>query len=236
MVFRNSGTAPQIRDCIIESCTSFYSGGGIEAEFFSAPVFTRCVFRGNTSFERGGGVSLETFSDARFVDCEFTGNDAGSTGGGVQLESSVTLVRCVVAGNRADRGGGMDAKFPADVSVQLTVISGNCADSKLGSDIYIGNDAAVSFGCCAVDTTRVDVVGSWEFVDGVVEDPLLCGAPACVDAPTTLGSFELGEQSPCRAAVSPCSEQIGPYGVGCATPVIHRSWGALKRRHHRPTD
>ena len=51
-------------------------------------------------------------------------------------------------------------------------------------------------------------------------DPELCGIE--------VADYRLFDTSPCRSVNSPCTWQVGAYGMGCDSPVEGMSWGGVK--------
>lgn len=97
-----------------------------------------------------------------------------------------------------------------------TIIWGNCA-SWQGNKIY--GDATDTLSCCCVNPAGVAGAVNYSGAQ-VFGDPILCAPASCNLAPTTQGTYALGNTSLCLPANSPCGSLIGALGQGCATAGV----------------
>jgi hypothetical protein len=231
---RCESASPTIRNCVIESCATEFTGGAIAIEVLSSPLVVDCVMRGNEADIQGGAVSIETGSEAEIRDCVITGNRA-PLGGGIASSASLILVGSVVAGNHAADGGGLHAIFPTTGTITETIVWRNCA-AHVGHEVYVGSSSSVTFTCSAVDSLGVDgLEGAVYAGDNVFTDPLFCSRAPCSAAPTPAGDYSVASNSPCLPENNACGVRIGPLGAACGeqVPIVETSWGALKRRFRR---
>jgi hypothetical protein len=122
--------SPTIRDCIVEDCTSYGTGGGIEVHSFAMTEISGCIIRncrsgaGETGDAGiGGGLLLE--GPILLANSEVVGNRVlygmwgGGEGGGIYSSFDATIVDCLIAGNEAvetyshtgSSGGGICAAY-----------------------------------------------------------------------------------------------------------------------------
>jgi predicted outer membrane repeat protein len=140
---------------------------------------------------------------------------------------------CTITGNFArDQGGGIFCTVASKGRFERVALWGNCSGQE-GAQIAVESGASATFACSVVDSSGVYSVGVIEFA----EDNLLHAAPGfcdpdtCTAAPSTMGDYGVGDESPCLARNSPCGARIGGIGPGaCAStyPVVETSWGKLK--------
>jgi len=151
-------------------------GGGMYVLSNCSPVLRRVVFtgnegRGNYSFGGGFGAKISCRDPGpRLYDCEFRDNMVDTDGGGVGSHDGchIWLYRCTLAGNSAEFGGGVSARWgkvwlydcvvvenvaegdggglwSGDYSAKATVVgstfSGNVADAS-GGGIRIASSSA----------------------------------------------------------------------------------------------
>ncbi|MFN8422951.1 MAG: choice-of-anchor Q domain-containing protein [Anaerolineae bacterium] len=85
---------------------------------------------------RGGGLLVD--EKATLTDVEISGNTASTTGGGVQVAGigKLTLVRCRVVNNKAQRGGGI--YNASTVTIDGGTVEGNEATDKGGGLLTYG--------------------------------------------------------------------------------------------------
>ncbi len=218
---RDSGTIATVTRCTITGNST--QGRGAGAYFSqSAGSFTDCVIQGNTASEHGGGVYAT--GSATFVTmsgCLLTGNHAAELGGGFYQTSSPTcsIVASTLAGNHAGTNGGGIRAFSGTLTVDRSIVWGNCASGGPGDEIYTGASAIVDFLCSDVDSTAVDNPGTVTYdANTVALDPEFCGPEDCLSAPTTAGDYALTLGSVCNPLYSPCGEQIGALAGTCLGP------------------
>lgn len=226
--------APIIRNCIIQDCRAFYSGGAIESSFFADPLVEDCIIRGNFTEDRGGAIATDFQGSIVLRNCLITGNEADVAGGGIAFSATVTLEDCTVVGNRAATGGGIDVRFGATGStMDRSILWGNCAED--GDNLYsekVVPKGAFDISCSVIDSDEVSW-GSTTIIDCVEGDPLLCDPADCQSAPTVAGDYTVAENSICLPGSGPCGGvAIGARGMGCGplVPVAPSTWSALKER------
>ena len=224
--------APTIRNCIVRNCGSEYTGGGISVENLATAVLENVEVEGCFAGILGGGISVETQSHATLRGCIVTGNRA-PIGGGIECQAGVVLEDCVVAGNAATtRGGGLEVIYPASVTATRTIVWGNCAPAG-GGDLYVGLETTLALTCSVYDPSLavVEPGGNLQAASGnVTTAPRFCFPLACTRAPIDGGDYTVQAGSPCLASESPCGQVIGLLGEGCPsqTPVTPATWTHLK--------
>ena len=227
-------SSPTIRDCIIRSCHSEFTGGGMSIEIASSPLVTRCTFIGCTSGIQGGGISIETTSEPTLVDCIVTGNHS-KTGGGIAIYAPATVRGCVVSGNSAERGGGIECIVFSRSTLERNIVWGNCA-SSVAPEVFVDIGAPVSFTCCVLDSAGLRGPGRNTEVtwvrDNTFTDPLFCAPRSCSEAPTEAGDYALAAASPALPERAACGQLVGPLGRGCA--VASLAWSRFKGLYRAP--
>jgi hypothetical protein len=229
---------PVLRNLVILNCGSEYTGGGLDFEVLAEPTVENCVVRGCYAGFEGGGITIETASFPVIRDCVVTGNVA-SRGGGIGCNADARIEGCLIAGNRAVEpdvglsfGGGMAIIFPSTVQVERTIVTGNCAPDG-GGEIYVDNVASLSFACSIVDPAQIVIVGSGSVTypsANLLGTTAFCFPLGCDAAPSLGGDYTLQAGAPGVVPTSPCGQQIGPHGVGCAAQpaVTPTTWSRLK--------
>jgi len=207
------------------------SGGGIHTSLSSLAI-TGCTISGNFAESDGGGITCNR-SSLTITQCLITGNDTSDYGygGGVSaFNSNVMLRSCTLAANFALGGGAVYIDNLSSISLDRTIVWGNCASGK-GSEAFVLGE--VVFACCAVDPDRIEGSGKITFsLENVFVDPLFCEPESCRQ---TGGDYGLRADSPCSPEHSPGNcELIGALPVGCEAMALEpTSWGAIKARHHQ---
>ncbi|MEZ4651627.1 MAG: right-handed parallel beta-helix repeat-containing protein [Candidatus Eisenbacteria bacterium] len=209
---------PTIRDVVIEGCNA-RQGGAIGCAD-SSPIVEDCVLRDNTAVNTGGAVSLLNFSDPTFTRCVITGN-AARIGGGVQVDLSEPIFRsCTIASNAAtESGGGAVVQRSVGALFERVLFSANCA--AVGTDFAMIDAAGTAtIDCCALTAAGLDVGPGLLIEAGgrVLSDPRLCAPAPCSGAPHDDGSYGLAADSPCLPSASPCGLLIGALDEECAEP------------------
>lgn len=208
----------EFSDCVFRSC--YGAGGGAVFLVVAGAEFRRCVFIGNDSFGQGGGAvrSIGAFQwiVVNFTDCVFTGNNAVLGGGGALLADSgpVNFTGCTITRNRASTGGGIKS-YDAPVSIDRSIVLGNCAVEDEGEDIFAFT--SVSIACSDINTAEIDV-RDLTLGEGVFEaDPIFCDPRLC-GAPSVEGDYTIRSDSPCLPGNNDCGVLVGAFGVGCSAP------------------
>lgn len=109
-------------DTLIRGNASTVGGGAADC------TLVNCELVDNIAWEAGGGAVQSVLTG-----CLILRNSAGEYGGGVAAMS--TLERCVVAGNRASRVGGV-----AGSELSFCTVTGNTASDQVGG---VGSDTVV---------------------------------------------------------------------------------------------
>jgi predicted outer membrane repeat protein len=129
-------SAPIIKNCILFRNTAM-QGGGIRAYASSKPQIYNCKFIENTAIGSGGGFSNYYYGDPVFDRCIFISNNA-SSGGAIHCsrvyhDSNQGISNCLIAGNKAARGGGA-YNHACEINYVNCTFVGNCA-TEAGSAI-----------------------------------------------------------------------------------------------------
>jgi pectin methylesterase-like acyl-CoA thioesterase len=129
------GASPTIEDCTFEYCTAnAVGGGGLYAHDYASPRLTSVSFRKCQSVDRGGGAlfSVNCFPTLQY--CFFDYN-SGVNGGGLTFVYAFGPVRdCLFSNNSAQYGGGMQCYGNAQATIERCTFYGN--DGKDCSGIY----------------------------------------------------------------------------------------------------
>lgn len=151
----NLNSTPKILRCRIEGNSSAKHGGGVYAAR-NANAETNpsgggtvvemedCQIVGNTSVEDGAGVYAPEYHHVKMTRCTVKNNrvtESGENGGGVRMEKgSVTMVDCMIEGNAAESGGGVDI-VPQAISPAAAIATLICTNT-----VFRGNTVANSGG------------------------------------------------------------------------------------------
>ena len=130
-------------DCRIEGNHAAQNGGGLFLNTHSELSATRCSFSGNELIGRGDtqGAGIRTFRGSMDLDeCTIQNNTAGikSRGGGIFHEGQrdepyqANLTNCVVTGNRANRGGGIEVRNDNTMNLRFSTVAGNSGSPGAG--------------------------------------------------------------------------------------------------------
>ncbi|MBJ22036.1 MAG: hypothetical protein CL933_21720, partial [Deltaproteobacteria bacterium] len=130
-------------DCRIERNHAFENAGGLFLNTFSNLSATRCTFSDNTltGFGPTQGAGIRTFRGSMDLDeCTIQNNTAGikSRGGGIFHEGQrnkpylANLTNCVVTGNRATRGGGIEVRNDNTMNLRFSTVAGNSGSPGAG--------------------------------------------------------------------------------------------------------
>jgi parallel beta-helix repeat protein len=191
-----SGCDPVIQYNLIEDNQAFYAGGGIYVSANAESTIRGNVIRHNHSGGwGGGGINLWSatwiYGTYSLVYNNFvTDNTAGDAGGGIysRYESSI-LYQNTVAGNHANRGGGIYVLTFDDLPPVLynTILWGNTAGN--GPQVFLDPVSGSQ-----ADITFCDVEGGWPGHGNIDMDPLFADAAE--------GDYHLTYPSPCFNAGS----------------------------------
>lgn len=121
--------SPAITGCIVTR----NEGGGIYCGERSQPVISKCVVSKNSDT---GIVSWGMVSWPKIIGCEIMGNQSDDRGGGLycSIHSAATVSNCLITGNKAWYGGGINSY--GDLFVTNSIITGNHAGLYSGG-LYI---------------------------------------------------------------------------------------------------
>lgn len=194
------------------------SGGGIRAQD-SRLTLIDCDVVGNMA-DIGAGISTGQFCVVDFRNCLVAGNSNNTPQGsaqaaGIQIgyDTDGSIESCTIVGNRASNlGAGMTVANDCNLTVEKTVIWGNCVGAGQGESVYISFDGFVDFLCCDVDPAKV-VGGSTTYTSSFAADPVFCNPKPCASAPTLDGNYSLQGTSPLLAAAG--CELIGSENAIC---------------------
>jgi Right handed beta helix region len=205
--------------------TSGGSGGGIRAQD-SRLTLVDCVVAGNMA-DIGAGISTGEACLIDFSNCLVAGNSNNTTQGssqaaGIQIgyDTDGIIRSCTIAGNRAfNRGAGLTVANDCILTIEKTVIWGNCIGAGQGEAAYVAFDGVVDFVCSDVDPAKV-VGGTVTYTNSLAVDPFFCAPEPCANAPTLNGAYTLNTSSPLLNA--PGCGLIGRSGAGCGVADIPR--------------
>jgi hypothetical protein len=117
----NSSSSPSLIDCIFQSNSASFEGGGLFNFGGSQPIVANCIFQSNSA-SFGGGMANNGGSPT-VINGTFQSNTASTIGGGVyNYYGSPKLINCLFQANSAQEGGGM---YSSNAETTPTVI--NCS-------------------------------------------------------------------------------------------------------------
>ena len=125
-------SSAMIVQCVIESCSADYFGGGASIAGTGTPEFINCTFRnngtgsGNNAHPLGGGGVHVYSGSPKFTNCLFYGNVAGEGGAVLTVSGNPTFINCTIANNKAEIGSG-GGVFDQDgtITLQNSIVWGN---------------------------------------------------------------------------------------------------------------
>ena len=145
------GSAPVIRDCIIQDNIANEGGGGGIFCYNASPRFYGCIINGNETDDVGGGLYSRVSSSPEFYDCTFFENIAEYGAGCYLRNESSPIMQNVIFNQNTDNnsGGGITLKDDADLQADQVQIIDNEAEG-LGGGLYVNNaDPQFSFSLIA---------------------------------------------------------------------------------------
>ncbi|MBR1588586.1 MAG: hypothetical protein IJ658_09710 [Kiritimatiellae bacterium] len=159
----STGDPPVIRRCRIEGNVAAQSGGGIYVTGggYKDVLIEDCEIVGNSCGQGGAGVFCTDNLSVCMTRCVVSNNvastDGGYGGGGMrQQKGRLSLTDCLVAGNSANNGAGVDL-VPSAAGLEFrgtnTVFRGNVAKS-CGGAMRIYQDAQAFFDGCRFEGNR----------------------------------------------------------------------------------
>lgn len=241
-----------IEDCLFEDNIAgmdYYPGwgGGILVTYGAVRILS-CTFISNGAGGTGGGIDTHD-GNTTIIDCRILGSTFEGVyciGGAVEVRNCVItgnsssgvwchegtgmIVGSTIAGNRGDgEGGGIRVSGGAAVSVEKSIVWGNCARGEF-DNVYVDGVSQTEFACCIVDSSGVGGEGSITGLsDEAFADPEFCAPAPCGGAPTDQGDYSIALGSPCAPELSPCGELVGALSPSCAPPLAQpMTWGAIK--------
>jgi len=125
----NNGSLIVENSIILNNRARQMTGGGI-SNWGEASILNS-VFRNNLAAV-GGGLANSLDATARIVNSTFSDNTAEWYGGGISSDATLTLTKCTLSGNSAQRGGGLD--IAGRVLLNKTIIANNTA--KTSPNLY----------------------------------------------------------------------------------------------------
>ncbi|HYE68538.1 MAG TPA: DUF4347 domain-containing protein, partial [Anaerovoracaceae bacterium] len=135
-----------ILNCYIHDNTSgepgvYESGGGVMLEGSVNLSIINSTISDNSSYGDGGGIYQNLYSTLTLTNSTICNNNSGYRGGGIIIWTSsvapyiTNITNCTIAGNSADRGGGVfQSQSIGNVNIKNTIIADNIADDS--NDYY----------------------------------------------------------------------------------------------------
>lgn len=212
-------------------------GGAVRIESNASPRFASCIFVNNEASAYPGGGAITTYGAPVFTSCLLDSNWAAIQGGGISANAgSLTLVGCVLRGNRADYAGYCVGG--AVYALESQVVISGCTFAEnfavYGSAVYIASGSmnahnSIFFGleggfpfvcdagsvqleCCNVfgalgSDWNQCIAGQLGQNGNIAANPMFCDPEA--------GDYRLYSASPCAPANNPFCGLIGALPVGC---------------------
>ncbi len=155
----------------------------------------------------GGGIFCDNASPM-IKNCIFTDNAAFAGAAVYAIQASLQFVNCTFVDNAASNGAAMFLYDQSVVTLDNCLIAFNPSGGPIScylsstataicTDIY-GNGGGDWTGCLA---------GQDGVNDNFSSDPYFCDMVS--------GDYQLGDESACAEANSPCAALVGALGVGC---------------------
>ena len=190
-----------INNCYFHKNTATY-GGGMMNEAYGTNI-RNSTFKRNEAVSPGQAGGLYTRgSDVTVVNCLITGNKAYNYGGGTYTNSIITtFINCTIAGNYGSRGGGSAAITGATLIFKNCIIRNNVA--KTNGNVVHADASTVTFdyGCYREDTGDIYPTNEGTFTptNSIVLDPLFTDpiVPTELNTPNDTGDYTLPYSSPC---------------------------------------
>ena len=166
-----------LSNCIVTGCSAGGYGGGIAA-FYSGSLIANCIIASNSAVNFGGGAQFIYSGTLR--NCLIRGNSA-STGGGVQAPGA-TLENCTIVENTATTGGGVH-EIKQAVNCLIYFNTGSISNNW-------SSDGSVFSTCCTGplpgDPSQHNLTNDPQFVARAEGDFRLAPGSPCIDAGTEL--------------------------------------------------
>lgn len=177
--FNHESGLISLTDCSIIDNQALDGGGGGVQGFGASIKLKRCLVRGNSALGKqgwgGGGLALagggwDNDGSSPVVDqCTIIGNSADLAGGILFYRNNATIVRSIIAGNRAKTyGGGMFNSGPTSATtISQCVISGNQCETW-GGGIAFGDITSTTLVNCMISGNASLIGGGvWCFHDAI---------------------------------------------------------------------
>ena len=134
-VYVATGSAFAASDCVVVGNDAKYGGGGVYSDA-GETTFTNCAITNNSaSTFGGGGIAVRNDAVLAMTNCLVAGNSA-PYGAGLDLwGGNTTLYNCTVTDNTASICGGVNLDAPSVLNAYNTIIAGNSV-SNTGADVY----------------------------------------------------------------------------------------------------
>lgn len=147
------GEAPALVNCTIKD----NAGYGIRC-LNASPLVTHCTITRNAT----GGINSRGVGNPTLTDCTISENH----GSGLSLQGSPTIINCLIIGNSARNGGGIQCLSP-DISNPIIglplfincIITGNAA-RQCGGGINCNPQTSPIFVNCLITGNSADQIGS----------------------------------------------------------------------------
>ena len=118
-------SSPTLKNCIISSNYTTWSGGGIALTYGSNALIDNCEIFENSSSGNGGGIHCVESSNPIISYCSIYNNTAPQGAGINVVVSDPTIENCTVVSNNASiRGSGL-LVWETDITIINTIISDN---------------------------------------------------------------------------------------------------------------
>lgn len=239
---RAEGCTPTITGCVLASnaspTTGVRSNGAAITLVSSNATIEDCTITGNSD----GGIGLLESSNATVENCRIEGHPVygirihgssptlrrcvivGNVGGVLASASFPTLESCTITRNFSYSGGGLYVDGLATVSLERTIVWGNCS---LGGaeDIFLSSASTVNAACSDIRMSGVAGPGVFNAGQGLLDvPPNFCNPNDCG---TTSIDDDYGVDDDSPVVTSPCG-LIGALAANCTIHVESKSWGAIK--------
>ena len=139
------GCNPTLTGCVFDTNTGPPDGEGAAIYNYSScnAVIARCTFAGNST-NYGGALAAYFACLPQVTDSVFRHNAALSDGGGPYLysDSSASLTNCLLSGNTASSGAGLECLFSSNAVLTNCTLVGNTATAS-GGGLYSYQSAPV---------------------------------------------------------------------------------------------
>lgn len=119
--------------CSISGCRARF-GGGIFSELTTLAM-TACTVSDNFAFGAGG---IYAEGDTTITQSTITGNTASFEGGGTQIDGTTSVIQSTITGNSAPDGGG--CKVNASLTLTRCIVAGNPTGGNISGSFTDGGN------------------------------------------------------------------------------------------------